>query len=171
MRVGGQTRSGKTVDIGKWIHTHSRRLHAHDVRAIAVSPSYSSLFPGKATTSSTSLATSRVPVIISGGYDFSLIYTPAATASTPTNLRNPVSDSNNLTFASSIQRKASYMPQRASSIVSLAREAGIIAERTIQGINLWTLKALDANDASGRKASTQGQQYKKMLEMELNANN
>lgn len=168
MRVGGQTRSGKTVDIGKWIHTHSRRLHAHDVRAIAVSPSFSSLFPGKSSTSSPSLATSRVPVVISGGYDFSLIYTPAATASTPTNLRNPVSDSNSLTFASSIQRKASYMPQRASSIVSLAREAGIIAERTIQGINLWTLKALDASDASGRSASTQGQQYKKMLEMELN---
>lgn len=167
VKVGGQLRSGRTAEIGEWIHTNFRRLHAHDVRAIAVSPSYSSLFPGKPIFSPP-LATSRVPIVISGGYDFSLIFTPAATASTPPNLRNPVSDSRALTFATSNQRKASYMPQRASSLISVAREAGILAERTLQGINLWTLTALEASNASAREVPEGGQQYKKMLEMELN---
>jgi U3 small nucleolar RNA-associated protein 4 len=171
----GFARSGKQ-DVGRWIHTHSRRLHAHDVRALTISPSYSALFPGPGNkTTSTSLAMSKVPVVISGGLDFSLVLTPAATSSTPATLLNPISDTKTLTFAASTQRKASYIPQRTSSLVSLAREVGIMVERTLQGLNLWSLKPIQAASSSSppaisatAAAAEDKQPYQKLLEMELN---
>lgn len=162
--VGGTTRSGKQNEVGKWIHTHSRRLHAHDVRAIAVSPSYTSLFPNKFSYSH-NLETNRVPIVISGGYDFSLVFTPAATSSTAPNLPNPISESQGTTFTTSNHRKASYIPQRNSSLISLAHDAGIMAERTLQGINLWTLRTINSGD---QKKPIKGQEYQKLLEMDLN---
>jgi U3 small nucleolar RNA-associated protein 4 len=163
VKVGGNTRSGKQNEVGKWIHTHSRRLHAHDVRAITISPSYSSLFPSKFQYSH-NIETNRVPIVISGGYDFSLVYTPAATTSTAPNLPNPVSESQGITFTTSNQKKASYIPQRVSSLVSLAHDAGIMAERTLQGINLWALRAV----TGVQKAPPKGQEYQKLSEMQLN---
>lgn len=42
-----------------------------------------------------------------------------------------------------------------------------MAERTLQGINLWSLNAVNGSKSSGRNALNKAQEYQKLLEMEL----
>ena len=106
-------------------------MHSHDVRALTISPSYSF-------TSST--PANQVPVVISGGLDFSIVYTPASTASFSETeaLSNPISDSKVTLFSESYHRKASYIPQR-SAPACLASQAKLIACRNEKGLSLWTI--------------------------------
>lgn len=62
----------------RWIHMASRRLHAHDIRALALDPAYSALDAAQAIGEGRRLVPSRLPVLLSGGVDFNLVLTPAA---------------------------------------------------------------------------------------------
>ncbi|SJX60278.1 related to UTP4-U3 snoRNP protein [Sporisorium reilianum f. sp. reilianum] len=64
----------------RWIQIASRRLHAHDIRALALDPPYSPLDAAQAIANGTGdrAALSRLPVLLSGGVDFNLVLTPAA---------------------------------------------------------------------------------------------
>lgn len=123
---------------GKWNHIISRRLHSHDVRALAIDPPMD-LFSHSRKQDSTTPLTSRdsskkLPILVSGGTDYSLILTPAAPSNQPNLTRtkvksekkgsektetdnhsnetyfNSVSSSFSTLFASSIQRKLPYVP-------------------------------------------------------------
>lgn len=78
-KVAEYTRIDTSSGRGRWIHIASRRLHAHDIRALALDPPYSPLSSAQAIASvSDSTPTGRLPVLISGGVDFNLVLTPAA---------------------------------------------------------------------------------------------
>lgn len=167
-------------DRSHWVIAHSRRMHSHDVRALAVSPSYTfEIGSGSAlaaAAASSSPVQTQVPIVISGGLDFSLVYTPASTSlpgsSTGTDGEtsasdppcNPISDSRATIFSESYHRKASYIPQRGSP-ACFAAEAGLIACREPSGISLWALGGSNASNRTGHGADD----WEKALEMELSS--
>lgn len=109
----------------RWIQTGSRRLHAHDVKALAIDPPFSPLVK----------ASDRLPILVSGGVDFHLVLTPAASPSQTVSLAslgmhdkgkakaahkqeherrideyNPISNSPITSFAETVQRRIAYVP-------------------------------------------------------------
>ena len=110
----------------KWISTASRRLHAHDIRALAIDPpAQLHRRPGG--------GIDRVPILVSGGSDFNLVFTPSSPPSQLARLAvsnkkkavkgsamrqaiarfddvNPISTSPLTTFADTIQRRVSFVP-------------------------------------------------------------
>ncbi|KAJ1031852.1 hypothetical protein NDA13_002238 [Ustilago tritici] len=78
-RVAEYTKIDTSNGRGRWIHIASRRLHAHDIRALALDPPYSPIDAAQAIANgSEAMKPSRLPVLISGGVDFNLVLTPAA---------------------------------------------------------------------------------------------
>ncbi|SPO20806.1 related to UTP4 - U3 snoRNP protein [Ustilago trichophora] len=78
-KVGEYTKLDTSNGRGRWIHIASRRLHAHDIRALSLDPPYSPIDAAQAmATGNGSLTPSRLPVLISGGVDFNLVLTPAS---------------------------------------------------------------------------------------------
>ncbi|SPO19887.1 related to UTP4 - U3 snoRNP protein [Ustilago trichophora] len=78
-KVGEYTKLDTSNGRGRWIQIASRRLHAHDIRALALDPPYSPIDAAQAmATGRGSLTPSRLPVLISGGVDFNLVLTPAS---------------------------------------------------------------------------------------------
>ncbi|GAC95674.1 hypothetical protein PHSY_003250 [Pseudozyma hubeiensis SY62] len=79
-KVAEYTKIDTSNGRGRWIQIASRRLHAHDIRALALDPPYSPLDAAQAIVNNTdgSVKPSRLPVLLSGGVDFNLVLTPAA---------------------------------------------------------------------------------------------
>lgn len=78
-KVAEYTKIDTSNGRGRWIQIASRRLHAHDIRALALDPSYSPLDAAQAIANGLQgLQPARLPVLISGGVDFNLVLTPAA---------------------------------------------------------------------------------------------
>ncbi|KAJ1030410.1 hypothetical protein NDA16_001319 [Ustilago loliicola] len=78
-KVAEYTKIDTTNGRGRWIQIASRRLHAHDIRALALDPPYSPLDAAQAIASGAEgMQPSRLPVLLSGGVDFNLVLTPAA---------------------------------------------------------------------------------------------
>ncbi|MCO5598800.1 hypothetical protein L7F22_052899 [Adiantum nelumboides] len=61
----------------KWMISGKRRLHAHDIRALAIDPP----FNPKSLLSSSNGDLNRLPILVSAGVDFHLTLTPAASPS------------------------------------------------------------------------------------------
>ncbi|PWN35911.1 WD40 repeat-like protein [Meira miltonrushii] len=64
----------------KWMISGKRRLHAHDIRALAIDPP----FNPKSLLSSSDGDINRLPILVSAGVDFHLTLTPAASPSRAT---------------------------------------------------------------------------------------
>ena len=78
-KVAEYTKLDTSNGRGRWIQIASRRLHAHDIRALALDPPYSPLDAAHALAEgNASLTPSRLPVLLSGGVDFNIVLTPAA---------------------------------------------------------------------------------------------
>lgn len=78
-KVAEYTKLDTSNGRGRWIQIASRRLHAHDIRALALDPPYSPLDAAKAFASGVErILPSRLPVLLSGGVDFNIVLTPAA---------------------------------------------------------------------------------------------
>ncbi|KAK0552533.1 U3 small nucleolar RNA-associated protein [Tilletia horrida] len=77
---------------GKWVQTGLKRLHAHDIRALAIEPAFDMMHATKARHDALArqgdrtaplvnrdeLLPPRLPILASGGLDFHLVLTPAA---------------------------------------------------------------------------------------------
>lgn len=108
----------------QWAHTGTRRLHAHDIRALAIDPPFD--MAAAARTSGT-LSVPRLPVLVSGGVDFNVVMTPAAPAAqyhwrirssdTPAH-GNPISSTDATAFADTTQRRIPFVPQSARTGVA-----------------------------------------------------
>lgn len=155
----------------RWELTQARRIHAHDVRALALSPHHTLTSPTPPSHVS-ALQTHSIPLIISGGLDFSPIFTPAATAhfSSSKSPHHPLADSENLSFQEGFIRRGSYIPQR-SSPVCLARQAKLLISRSESSINLWAIhgpsKAALPINVNGRQQDPPA--WDKILQMDINA--
>lgn len=125
---------GNSQQRSKWIQTGSRRLHAHDVKALAIDPPFNPLV---------STASDRLPILVSGGVDYHVVLTPAASPSQTISLAslstayekgdrkgkakaqhkyeherrvdqyNPISNSPVTAFAETVQRRIAYVPPTA----------------------------------------------------------
>ncbi|KAH9817953.1 quinon protein alcohol dehydrogenase-like superfamily [Melampsora americana] len=137
-------------DFSKWIMSASRRLHSHDVRALAISPPYKIPTPVLDPSSSERVLPSpvEVPVLISGGLDMTLVLCPAASPTTSffnpltgssEAPPNPISDSASLLFRDSIQRKVSYVTRRAPA-VQLSTGGRLLVCRKDRSISIWQLR-------------------------------
>ncbi|KAJ7102153.1 WD40-repeat-containing domain protein [Mycena belliarum] len=163
-----KTSKGEKSASRRWIQTSSRRMHSHDVRALAIWPPYSTLPPSHRRQFPIDVA----PVLASGGLDMSVVITPAAL---PTNtvlkIVNPLSTSVHATFEDSYHRRLPYSSGPSStSAVQVAREARLVCCIRDAGLSIWKIlkkpQPLDEAVASVDDLDAPG--WEKVLDMELN---
>lgn len=122
-----------------WAHTATRRLHAHDIRALAVDPPFDIQ---RASTSA--IVPTRLPVLVSGGIDFHLVLTPAAPQRGPP-FANPISSSASTRFADTTQRRVPFVPQNAragvagGAVVKMCDARRWIVLRRDTSVAIWAL--------------------------------
>lgn len=117
-----------------WTHTGTRRLHAHDVRALAMDPPLNMCARPQ--------ATSRIPILVSGGLDYHLVLTPASHAAwrKSTDI-NPVSSSSSTSFADTIQRRIAFVPASArEGVVCVAPGQRWIVLRRDRSVGIWQIE-------------------------------
>ncbi|CAD6968111.1 unnamed protein product [Tilletia controversa] len=82
---------------GKWVQSGLRRLHAHDIRALAIEPAFDMMRVARARhdalarqgdrtaplVGADDVLPPRLPILASGGLDFHLVLTPAAPPTSP----------------------------------------------------------------------------------------
>lgn len=148
------------------MHTSSRRLHSHDVRAIAVWPPYT---PTRFKPS----ISPTPPLLVTGGLDMSLVVCPCTADPEP--LASAPSSGTVSTFAESPYQRLPYSGGL-SFPVQLAREAKIIMSRHDTSLSLWKLNKSVSPEELGLldlERHVQGGQrntnddWEKILDMEL----
>ncbi|KAF9243813.1 WD40 repeat-like protein [Melanogaster broomeanus] len=167
----GTSSTTLSASVGRWIQSASRRMHSHDVRALATWPPYSPLppahrrkpFPG---------APHIAPILVSGGLDMSVVLTPALPASATTStgaarIVNPLATSVATTFEDSYYRRIPY-----SSVISIARRARLVLCMHETGLNIWRIldipstgMVIDGMDSPTDPESRVG--WESVLEVEL----
>jgi U3 small nucleolar RNA-associated protein 4 len=180
----------------RWIHTTTRKLHAHDVRTLALSPSLDLAAAVKGEKRQGNEVAHMLPILVSGGNDFSLVLTPAS-APSALSLRgndsrrkrgasndvpaqqgeaNPISTNPLTSFAETTQRRLSYMPATArgsalsggGAVVSAAGRRWLALRRE-RSVGIWALpaRAEVAAPVEEAAAQTEQQAWRKVLEMEM----
>ncbi|KAG8747670.1 U3 small nucleolar RNA-associated protein [Ceratobasidium sp. 414] len=140
---------------GKWVQTTSRRIHSHDVRALAMWPPYSPSSPNQ--------NEAHAPLLISAGLDMSLAVTPAS-ASGSTSI-NPLLASAT-TFQDAFQRRIGH-PVSAGGVV-LAPRAKLAVSCSGQVVGVWRLPEQTSSGTTDELGtSVGGANWEKLLEMEL----
>ncbi|WRT70913.1 uncharacterized protein IL334_007912 [Kwoniella shivajii] len=142
----------------QWVLTSSKRVHSHDVRALAIFPPYIPMSSNHPLAQPT-LNPSYAPVLASGGWDMSLSLTSAGTPDLLSErLKNALSKPRGAVraiFEESFSRKMGYLSGgRMNNRISFAKSARLVLGRKDRGVGIW--KILD--DEEG---------WEKVLEMEL----
>ncbi|OCF56068.1 hypothetical protein L486_06009 [Kwoniella mangroviensis CBS 10435] len=135
----------------QWVLTTTKRVHSHDVRALAVFPPYTPF-------SGTNINPGYAPVIASGGWDMSLTFTSAGAPDFGSSLlmknllgKPKGASGSRVTFEESFSRKMGYMTD---GRVQFAPQARLLLGRKDRSVGVW--KVLE--DEQG---------WEKVLEMEL----
>ncbi|KAI0639180.1 WD40 repeat-like protein [Trametes polyzona] len=155
---------------GRWVQTCSRRLHSHDVRALAIWPPYTPLPPAHQRHFPVDVA----PVLASGGLDMSVVVTPAAlpTATLAGKVTNPLATSTTATFEEAYHRRLAYTSGPASSsAVHLAKKARLLMCTREAGLTVWRIAARQQKseeDADWDASSGPDGGYERVLDMDLN---
>lgn len=168
----GFSSSTLSASASRWIMSASRRMHSHDVRSLAMWPSYSPVPPvyrRKPAPGAPFIA----PVLVSGGLDMSVVLTPCLPASMTTSMVaarivNPLATSVAATFEDSYYRRIPY-----HSTVSIAKGTRLVSCLHETGLDIWrvlntpsTAMIVDGTDHSTDPELRVG--WEKVLEMELN---
>ncbi|KAG0142783.1 hypothetical protein CROQUDRAFT_662108 [Cronartium quercuum f. sp. fusiforme G11] len=152
--INNRIEAGKP-DLSKWILSAWRRLHSHDVRALAMSPPYVPPPETGSLSSEKVVLLSHTPVLISGGLDMSLVLCSAASPlSYPRTFQiggsslppNPISDSS-IVFGDSICRKISYATRRVP-VCQLSPHCRLLVCRRDRGISIWRLPSREAPEVA-----------------------
>ncbi|KAG5719325.1 U3 small nucleolar RNA-associated protein 4 [Termitomyces sp. T112] len=155
----------------RWVQSCSRRMHSHDVRALATWPPYTVLPSSHKRRFPIEIS----PILASGGLDMSVVVTPAALPSTIVKVINPLSTSAHCTFEDSYHRRLAYSAG-ASGVpaVQVARKARLISCIRDSGVSIWRVKAgpsinddTDSQDADPTHFP-ESSAWEKVLEMDLN---
>ncbi|KAF9229647.1 WD40 repeat-like protein [Gyrodon lividus] len=169
--TAGTSSTTLSASVGRWIQSASRRMHSHDVRALAMWPPYSALPPAHRRKPSPGLPC-IAPILVSGGLDMSVVLTPALPTSVTTStvaarVVNPLATSVAATFEDSYYRRIPYY-----SVVSISRKARLVSCMHETGLNIWrvldipsTAMVIDGMDSSTDPESREG--WERVLEMEL----
>ncbi|KAF5384706.1 hypothetical protein D9757_006197 [Collybiopsis confluens] len=122
----------------RWVQSASRRMHAHDVRSLAIWPPFTSLPPSHKRQYPTEIA----PIIASGGLDMSVVVTPAALPSSTlvSKVTNPLGTSVHATFEDSYHRRLAYSSGASStSAIRLARQARLVSCMQNSRVSIWRI--------------------------------
>ncbi|KAI0786033.1 WD40 repeat-like protein [Abortiporus biennis] len=156
----------------RWVQSSSRRLHSHDVRALAIWPPYSPLpNPYKR-----QFPLDIAPILASGGLDMSVVVTPSALPSNTLSAKvvNPLSTSVVATFEDSYHRRLAYTSGAfGGSAVCLARKARLLVCMRDAGISVWRILKRKREEKGGLgddedTAGGQEEGYEHVLDMDLN---
>ncbi|KAI5898640.1 WD40 repeat-like protein [Schizophyllum commune H4-8] len=156
---------GKDAEVqSQWVQTRARRLHSHDVRALAMWPPHVCLPPALRRPQPSGIA----PVLASGGLDMNVVLTPAATASaTVTKVVNPLATSVDVTFEEAYQRRLAYP---ATAAVRVAPQARLVACMRDAALTLWRI--LNKQDVPADELpvppDSDADNWEKVLEMDFN---
>ncbi|KAJ7275263.1 WD40-repeat-containing domain protein [Mycena haematopus] len=163
-----KTFGGERSSARRWIQTSSRRMHSHDVRALAIWPPYTTLPPSHKRQFPMDVA----PILASGGLDMSVVVTPAAlTTNAVVKIVNPISTSIHSTFEDSYHRRLAYSSGPSStSAVQLAREARLLCCARDAGLSIWRInqKPVSAPEEESTTEDIDAAGWEKVLDMELN---
>lgn len=144
----------------RWIQSCSRRLHSHDVRALAMWPAQST-FPSNSPASTDT----GVPILVSGGLDMSPVFTPSATpgrfGSMPT---NPFNKSGPASFEESHYHRTPFT----TPVTSVSAPSRLVACRQEKKIGIWRILETPAKSENDDEESGG---WVKVLEMELKFKN
>jgi U3 small nucleolar RNA-associated protein 4 len=151
----------------KWVHAVSRRLHSHDVRSLAIWPPYTLVPPSHRPTYPTNVA----PVLASGGLDMSVVFTPAAPASSTikSKIINPLSTSVTATFEDAYHRRLAY----SARTLCMAKVARLVGAASDTSISIWKIHPKtsttgeDPIDLDALDLENLGTGWEKVLEMDL----
>ncbi|TDL28747.1 WD40 repeat-like protein [Rickenella mellea] len=164
-KSGNDTVSSILRPSGRWVQSTSKRMHSHDVRALAVWPPYSPL----ATAHQRAFISGVSPILASGGLDMSVVITPCASpASTVSKILNPLATSVASTFEDAYYRRMSYSTGL-SPAIHLARQARLLLCTRNRSLSLWRIAKRNEPTESvdvGMDAFDPGS-YDKVLDMEL----
>ncbi|KAI0336048.1 WD40 repeat-like protein [Cubamyces sp. BRFM 1775] len=155
---------------GRWVQSCSRRLHSHDVRALAIWPPYTPLPPSHQRHFPVDVA----PVLASGGLDMSVVVTPAAlpTATLAGKVMNPLATSTTATFEDAYHRRLAYTSGPASSsAVHLAKKARLLMCTREAGLTVWRIskrQQKNDEDLDTDPANAQDSGWERVLDMDLN---
>ncbi|KAI0034917.1 WD40 repeat-like protein [Vararia minispora EC-137] len=147
----------------RWALTASKRMHSHDVRALAVWPPYTPVPPSYQGHAHADL----VPILVSGGLDMSLAVTPAALPQTTTRakLTNPLSTSVTVTFEDANHRRIAYSSGfNGMSGVHLSRKARLLLCLQETTATLWRIPGEPSVEGDKDAESS----YEEVLRMDLN---
>ncbi|WVQ95410.1 hypothetical protein IAU59_002507 [Kwoniella sp. CBS 9459] len=142
----------------QWVLTASKRVHAHDVRTLAIFPPYVPL-PTSHPLSLPPINRAYAPVIASGGWDMALSLTSAGSPDLlAEKMKNALAKPRGAVravFEESFSRKLGYLSGgRSNGHIDFARQARLVLGRKERAVGVW--KVLE--DEQG---------WEKMLEMEL----
>lgn len=179
----------------RWIQATSKRMHSHDVRALAVWPPYtpavlplsSQRHSGKQTHSRTTPAfyAGLAPILASGGLDATLVLAPCASARdaaaaslnrdsrTGCLLTNPLAKGGACTFEDSYYRQVAYAPPvccvaKKARLLACVREGGVVGVWRVRGRPARPLPMEGGEEESGIDVGeSEGEGFEKVLEMEL----
>ncbi|KAI0085618.1 WD40-repeat-containing domain protein [Irpex rosettiformis] len=140
----------------RWVQSISRRLHSHDVRALAIWPPHTPLPPSQRHLRQFPL--DIAPILASGGLDMSVVVTPAALpSSTITKVINPLSTSTVATFEDSYHRRLAYSSGGwAGSAVSVARRARLMLCQRDSAISVWKIFEKSGKRREGNEEEGEG---------------
>ncbi|KXN83554.1 U3 small nucleolar RNA-associated protein 4 [Leucoagaricus sp. SymC.cos] len=150
----------------RWAQTTSRRMHSHDVRALASWPPYTPLPSNYKRAFPLDIA----PILASGGLDMSVVLSPAALPeSTLTKVINPLSTSTTSTFGDAYHRRLTYTVGNA---IRISRNRRLMLCLREAGLSVWRIlpKPEDetADDVQEEDAEPWSGGWEKVLEMNLN---
>ncbi|KAJ1310177.1 hypothetical protein OPQ81_006921 [Rhizoctonia solani] len=145
-------------DPSKWVQTTQRRIHSHDVRALAMWPPYSP--------TSSNEKQAYAPLLISAGLDMSVALVPAAPpqAEHLGTVINPILSSSATTFEDAFPKRLGY-PVNSGNVV-LASRARLVVSFSGRTVGIWRLPAQKPKPATEWEGGDEAE-WEKALEMEL----
>lgn len=160
------TKSGAS----RWVQSAARRLHAHDVRALAMWPPYTILPSSHRRRYPIDVA----PILASGGLDMTVVLTPAAlSTNTIVKVINPLNTSLHATFDDAYHRKIAYTTGPSStSGLCLAKATRLLACMRERSLSVWRIypKASAGDEDAEDTPAVEERGWDKVLDMELNVN-
>ncbi|KAF9270464.1 WD40 repeat-like protein [Marasmius fiardii PR-910] len=150
----------------RWVQSASRRMHSHDVRAIAIWPPHTSLPPSHKRHFSTDIA----PVLASGGLDMSVVVKPVALPSSTMlgKVTNPLATSVDVVFEDSYHRRLPYPPGPSSNCtVHVARRARLVSCMRDSSLSIWKILRTGSIE---EEIDPDSHDWEKCLEMEFDVN-
>ncbi|TYJ51515.1 hypothetical protein B9479_007911 [Cryptococcus floricola] len=142
---------------GQWVMVAGKRVHAHDVKALAIFPAYLPI-ANNHPLAPAAINSAYAPVLVSGGLDMTPTFTSAASPSSTvlrSALGKPKPGKQAVTFEESFPRRMGYLSGGPmGGYVALSKGGRLVVGRRETSVGIWRVQ----EDESG---------WEKVLEMEL----